>query len=65
MTPTSENSATSVALAESVGTASGAPATGSVVPACTSAAGAGSLNDPIATSSTDVSTGTASGAGSE
>src|ERR687893_2366722 len=65
VTPTSENSATSVALTDNVGTVSGTPATGSVVPSCTCASGAGSLNDPIATSSTDVSTGTASGAGSE
>jgi hypothetical protein len=63
VTPTSENGAVPVRRTVSVGAVAGTPLTGSVGPRSTSAAGAGSCTDPIATSSVDVSTGTGSGAG--
>jgi hypothetical protein len=47
----------------SAGAVSATPLTGSVVPSCTSAAGAGSSTEPRFTSSADVGTGSGSGAG--
>src|SRR5215218_2872982 len=63
VTPARENSSTSVLSTVSVGAVAGTPATGSLVPGCTSAAGAGSATEPIATSSVEVVTGSGSGTG--
>jgi hypothetical protein len=63
VTRTSENGPVSVFDTVSVGDASGTPVTGSVIPTCTSAAGAGASTDPIGTSSVEVATGSGSGVG--
>jgi hypothetical protein len=63
VTPTSENGATCGRLTVSVGVDAGTPATGSLGPDCTSAAGAGSSTEPIGTSSLEVVTGSGSGTG--